>query len=93
MHVLDFKNLLVAISGGSSAPATVSYDLEWTGPVTERRKIRDAATGFAGEFFATSAKMSWSAHTAGFSFTSDPASTSHSTAALLGTERNGRFFS
>ena len=73
------------------ADATVSFDLQWTGPVTERRSIKDAANGFAGEFFGTSARMSWSAMSGDFHFVSDPASTSHSVAALLGNERNGRF--
>ncbi len=73
-------------------PAHASFDLVWTGPVTNRKSISDVATGFEGQFVATSAIMGWSAHTDTFSFVSDPASTSHSVAAVLGTERNGRFF-
>lgn len=75
-----------------SAPATVSFDVEWTGPVTERRSISDPVAGFEGEFFATGAVMEWSGQTSTFSFTSGPASSSNSVAALLGNERNGRHF-
>ena len=73
-------------------PAHASFDLIWTGPVTDRKSISDTVTGFEGEFVATSAIMGWSAHTDAFSFVSNPASTSQSVAAVLGTERNGRFF-
>jgi len=73
-------------------PAHASFDLIWTGPVTDRKSISDKATGFEGEFVATRATMGWSAQTDAFSFVSDAASTSHSVAAVLGMERNGRFF-
>jgi hypothetical protein len=88
----NIPNALFRFMDPTSVPATVSYDLRWKGPVTERRRISDATAGFRGEFFGTAATMWWSARTATFAFTSDAASTSHSVAALLGTERNGRFF-
>jgi hypothetical protein len=95
LAMFDFfsiPNALFRFLSPASVPATVSFDLEWTGPVTQRRSISDPVAGFEGEFFATSAVMGWSAHTSTFSFTSDSASSSHSVAALLGNERNGRFF-
>ena len=89
----DIPNALFRFEDPVSLPATVSYNLEWTGPVTERQNFRDATNRWAGEFAKTSATMSWSASRPdGFSFTSDAASTSHSRDAVIGTERNGRFF-
>jgi hypothetical protein len=73
--------------------ADAGLDVEFTGPVTDRTTVRDAANGFEGRFVTTSAKMSWSASNAnGFSFASDPIDTSHSVFAEIGEERNGRFF-
>jgi hypothetical protein len=77
-----------------SVPAEASFDIKWSGPITERRSISDPANGFEGEFLANQATMSWSAESADFSFVSDAAKTSKSVpgGALLGKERNGRFF-
>ncbi len=92
----DFGSIPNAITNGAvSGPpvdATVSFDLKWS-RVTAQAAIANAKEGFAGNFFLTGAAMSWSAQNAkGFAFTSDPASTSNSVFALLGHERNGRFF-
>jgi hypothetical protein len=92
----DFGSIPNAITNGAvSGPpvdATVSFDLEWSG-VTAQAVIANAKQGFAGDFFLTGATLSWSASNAnGFSFASDPASTSNSVFAMLGHERNGRFF-
>jgi hypothetical protein len=88
----SIPNALFHLQSPVSVPATVSFDLEWIGPVTERRSIQDAVNGFAGEFFATRASMAWSAHGSGFHFTSDPAASSTSVQAVVGNERNGQFF-
>jgi hypothetical protein len=88
----SIPNALFRFMQPASVPAHASFDLIWTGPVSDRKSISDKATGFEGEFVATSATMGWSAQTDAFSFVSDPAATSHSVAAVLGTERNGRFF-
>ncbi len=76
-------------------PATASFDTEWyaTGPVTH---LRDAAKGFVGEFKASRATIAWSAEepTAHFRFVSDAAgTTTNPQSAVIGHERNGKFFS
>jgi hypothetical protein len=76
-------------------PATVSFDTRWyaTGPVT---RLRDEAKQFVGEFRESRATIAWSAEepATNFSFVSDAASTTTNPApAVLGHERNGKFFS
>lgn len=88
----NIPNALFRFQSPVSTPAEVAFDLEWRGPITERRSVSDATNGFEGEFLANHATMGWSAHSADFSFASDPARTSTSVQALLGSERNGRFF-
>jgi hypothetical protein len=87
----DFFSLPNFFSGGSSAPAVVSYHLRWSG-VTKRVKTRDVVNGFAGEFMENNATLEWSAQTDHFEFVSDPANTSTSSFAEVGHERNGVFF-
>jgi hypothetical protein len=81
--------------------ATASFDVVWTGPVTRRVDVKDAADGFAGHFNENQATVTWSAQsTSGFSFTSELGNkaTSDSFAgagnffAQVGEERNGVFF-
>lgn len=93
MHVADiavgdFGNVVNALTGGPSVPATVSFDVDWSG-VDARVKIRNKTTDFAGEFIRNSATLAWSASQSGFSFTSDSA---ESHFAEIGHERNGVFF-
>ena len=76
-------------------PATASFDTEWyaTGPVTH---LRDADKGFVGEFKESRATIAWSAEeaTAHFRFVSDAAgTTTNPEPAVIGHERNGKFFS
>jgi hypothetical protein len=95
LHILDFFNIPNALfhTGPSPVAATVSFDVEWTGPVTDRSTVRDATNHFEGRFFSTSAQISWSGTNAnGFGFVSDPMATSHSVFAEIGEERNGVFF-
>jgi hypothetical protein len=46
-----------------------------------------------GEFMHSQATIEWSMTEAGFSFVSDAAKTSTSDQAVIGRERNGKFFS
>jgi len=79
----------------SPVPATCSFEIEWSGPVTDRSHVSDPTVGFAGEFVLSQANMTWSAAThglnGGFSFVSNPAHTV-SAFAQLGQMRNGVFF-
>jgi hypothetical protein len=90
----DYGTLANALLDGPSKPATVSFDIRWSG-VRARVEVRDLVLGFAGKFIEDIAHVSWSANvpSTGFSFQSAPASTSTTAFAEIGTERNGVFFS
>src|SRR5262245_32235169 len=92
LAVVDQFTLGNAFRDGPSVPATVSFDVVWTGDVTRRVHVNDAANGFAGEFAETPATITWSANENGFTFTSNAASTSTSLFGETGHERNGIFF-
>ena len=94
LHVRDFFNIpnaLLHLKKPVSVPATVSFDIRWSG-VTRRVKVRDEKNGFAGNFIENTATIEWSAKEKGFSFKSDAAKTSTSVSAVIGHERNGVFF-
>ena len=63
----------------------------WSG-VTKRVHLRDEQNHFVGNFIEDTASMAWSAEEEGFKFVSDPADTSTSIFAEIGSERNGVFF-
>jgi hypothetical protein len=89
---LNIPNALFRFQTPVSVPATASFDITWSGPVTDRVEVTDPATGFAAEFFRNHVTMTWRATNAnGFSFVSDPETTS--VFAELGRLRNGVFFS
>jgi hypothetical protein len=98
LQTLDFHDFVNdSLFHGPSTPTTLDFRIEWGGPITDRRNIKDAANGFAGEFVFNSATMVWSAfepERAGgpTRYISDPANTSHSDFAMVGHERNGVFF-
>ncbi len=92
LAVRDYSNVPNALEQGAFVPATISFDVVWSGPVTRHVNVRDAANGFAGEFNESRATVAFSATEAGFQFTSAPASTQTSVFAEVGHERNGIFF-
>jgi hypothetical protein len=68
----------------------VSYKIRWSeggSPLTI-----DDGSKFHFDGRRTNGFISWSAHEAGFSFQSDPASTTTTNFALVGRERNGVFY-
>ena len=87
----DFHDFSNALGGGPSLPAKVSFEVRWSG-IDDRVNITNRSNDFGGEFVRNSAQMEWSAIVGDFSFVSDPLSTSSSSFAELGTERNGSFF-
>src|SRR5215471_9232119 len=91
--VEDYHTLKNALLDGPSDPASVSFVIRWQG-VKARVEVRDFDLGFAGQFIEDSATVEWSASvpSTGFSFTSDPATTSKTVFAEIGSERNGVFF-
>jgi len=101
LATLDFHDFVNdSLFHGASTPTTLSFTIEWGGPITERRNVKDTTNGFAGEFVFNSATMVWSANEPNrpavwggpAMYVSDPANTSHSDFAMVGIERNGSFF-
>ena len=90
LALFDYFNLNNALSDGNAIDATVSYSIRWSEhgkPLT----IDDGANShFGGR--QTKGFISWSASEHGFTFRSDPASTTITNFALVGRERNGVFY-
>jgi hypothetical protein len=80
-----------AIPGVPAVPATVSFDVEWSG-VIDSARVRNAAQGFEGTFFQTGCTIKWSARQRGFRFQSEDPDPTRNQIAIIGRERNGVFF-
>ena len=94
--IFDYGNILNALFGGGPAPipGLVSFKIAWSG-VDERLNIKNhdpVFGGFAGEFIRNSAQMEWRATVGDITLVSDTLSTSSSSFAEIGHERNGSFF-
>jgi hypothetical protein len=88
----SIPNALFRFQSPASMPAVCSFDIQWSGPVTDRSHVDDPAVGFEGEFVLNQATMNWSAaRDDGFRFVSDSSPTT-SAFAQLGQMRNGVFF-
>jgi hypothetical protein len=91
--ILDYFNIPNALFGPQPPlPANVSFELRWSG-VLKRVHTRDETNHFVGDYIEDTATLRWSAKEEGFHFVSDPAKTSNSVFAEIGSERNGVFFS
>ena len=94
--ILDYRDGGNAIFGGGPPPipGRVSFTVRWSG-INERVKIDNndpVYGGFRGDFIRNSAQLEWSGTVGDWSFVSDPIGTSSSEFALLGHEKNGKFF-
>lgn len=88
----NIPNAIFRFQDPVSVASTCTFDIRWSGPVTERSSLSDADIGFEGEFLLNQATMTWSARSEdGFSFVSNPTPTT-SAFAVIGRERNGVFF-
>jgi hypothetical protein len=88
----NIPNAFFRFQDPASQPAVVSFDVRFSGPVTDRTRVRDRQNRFEGTFLTNRATMTWSARTGdGWSFVSD-ASPTTSAFSMMGHERNGRFF-
>ena len=92
MDVEDYHDLVNALKEGPSVPANVSFDIRWHS-VQKRVHLRDTKNHFVGDYIQDKATIQWTAERKGFTFVSDPASTSFTNFAEIGHERNGVFFS
>jgi hypothetical protein len=91
LQIADYGDFNNSFGGGAGVPATVSFEVRWSG-VDQRLNIKNPDASFGGEYVRGSAQMEWSAIVGNYSFQSDPLDTSSSDFASLGTERNGVFF-
>jgi hypothetical protein len=90
--MLDYGNIPNAVMLGAAVPATVNYNVRWSGPISRLVSVADKDHSFRGLFKENTASLTWSASRAGFTFASDPATTSTSLCAQLRQESNGIFF-
>jgi hypothetical protein len=82
-------------------PATVSFDVVWSGPITRRLSFTDSTNvdQFTGSYVENQVTVTWSGTNlaTGFSFTANPGTFATSSVdggfAELGHEQNGSFFS
>ncbi|PYU67876.1 MAG: hypothetical protein DMG52_32930, partial [Acidobacteria bacterium] len=86
-----YFNVINALQDGTSNVATASFAVHWASGM-KHFKVRDEATGMAGEFIRNTATMAWSVESAGQTYVSGPEESSSSLSAQIGHERNGVFF-
>ena len=93
--VFDWTTNRNSIQHGSvSGPpvcAKISIDIEWSG-MTMVADVCDATNHYKGRFIEDISTFQFKVTQPGFSFTSDPASTSVNEFSQIGSERNGAFF-
>ena len=87
----DIPNALFRFEDPVSVPAVCSFDISWTGPVTDRSAV-NGPSGSSGTLVMCEATMQWSASNAsGFRFATDPNAATTSVFAQLGKVSNGVF--
>jgi hypothetical protein len=93
LEMLDFHTIPNNLFGGGPppTPASVSFSVQWSG-VEQRAHVVNPDTDSTGEYVRGSAQMAWSAVSGDYEYTSGAASTSVSSFAEIGVERNGIFF-
>jgi len=72
-------------------PATVSFDVEWSG-VISRAKVVNDTQNFSGDFIKTGSTIKWSSEQNGFFFDSEDPNPARNIGAVIGREGNGVFF-
>jgi len=84
-------NALFRFLNPESVEATCSFDITWSGPVTDRSPVT-GPPGSSGELVLCEATMQWSAsNELGFRFETDPKAPTTSVVAQLGKVTNGVF--
>jgi len=73
-------------------PATVSFDVQWSGEISRQTVVNEAET-FRGDFITTGSTIKWSSTQSGFFFDSEEPNPTRNLGAVIGRERNGVFFS
>jgi hypothetical protein len=72
-------------------PATVSFDVQWSGEIS-RATIVNEAQNFRGDFIKTGSTIKWASAQNGFVFESEEPNPARNIGATIGRERNGMFF-
>ena len=94
LAIPDFGNFVNAITAATAQPGVATFTVRWSG-TTNKVAVRNPTQGFEGLFFQDTASIEFTVASPAqnnFTFTSDPAATSVSLFAQIGTERNGVFF-
>jgi hypothetical protein len=103
LAVPDAHDLANSLTGGhgllnppippiAPVPATVSFDVQWSGEIA-RETVVNEAQNFRGDFIKTGSTIKWLASQRGFFFESEDPNPARSIGATIGRERNGVFFS
>jgi hypothetical protein len=85
----DYTKVPNSLMHGASVPATASLEINWSG-IINRKQLHDDANDWGGEFVETSSKITFTALSGGFTFTS--AETNNQEFSIVGHERNGTYF-
>ena len=72
-------------------PATVSFDVEWSGEIS-RATVVNEAQNFSGDFIKTGSTIKWSSEQNGSFFDSEEPDPTRNIGAVIGREANGVFF-
>lgn len=89
--VVDGHDVVNALTRGPVDPAGISFVVHWFDP-SGMGHAHDNDNKFDLSYVYTNSRIEFSATKQGFSFVSDPSTTSVSDFSELGTERNGIFF-
>jgi hypothetical protein len=90
LDFFDIPNALFHLEDPVSVGASCSFDVRWSGPVSDRSPVT-APAGSTGDLVSSQVTMTWSAsNDQGFRFRSEPTGTT-SVFAQLGRVRNGVF--
>jgi hypothetical protein len=87
----DYGNIVNALQDKNEHEGIASFTVKWSGH-QEEIHVRDNKHGFRGTYSIGKATIAWTASRQGFFYRSDPAKTSVTEFAMIGRERNGRFF-
>ena len=91
MTIPDFGTVVRALQGlAPISNGTVSFDISWSGVIERYHATNEnLPTKFTGTFVRNTATMDWSATVSGSHLVGKP---HHSGIAIVGHERNGKFF-
>lgn len=89
-----FSGMGLNIPPIAPVPASVSFDIEWSGIIGSAKVINEMQT-FRGKYVRTGATIRWSAEPSqqgGFAFQSEAPDPTRNRYSIIGYEQNGVFF-